>query len=345
MTSCGPARRLRLTLPEDAARLFDEAEPELSFDLAAVVGGIGANRASPALLVREPRDGPERLEQARLHETPKLVIAGTVARPKLAPVRSARRACGRDPRGDERALWHREEGAPRRCSGVPRAVRPQHDLPAADEPVRAARQLRSRDVACDPGADQEDDRGRDEESSSGATARRRASSSMWATAPRVRAGGRALRRGGAGEPRCGTRDLDPRPRGADRGRDGYEGQWSGTRRCPAASRAGASTGAARASSSGSTLGRGFARGSSARSPGTGQSSPACAGRQAGTLADRAERQPLPAPGCRAQSSVTVVRRPSGQRLTSPNPAWPVGRTLLGRFVRLETVKQLSLWCP
>jgi len=77
-----------LTLPEDAARLFDETEPELVFHLAAVVGGIGANRASPgrfwyANLVM----GLNVLEQARLHETPKLVISGTVCSyPKLAPV-------------------------------------------------------------------------------------------------------------------------------------------------------------------------------------------------------------------------------------------------------------------
>ena len=32
---------------EAAARLFDEARPELVFHLAAEVGGIGANRANP----------------------------------------------------------------------------------------------------------------------------------------------------------------------------------------------------------------------------------------------------------------------------------------------------------
>ena len=70
------------------ARLFDDAEPELVFHLAAEVGGIGANRANPgrywyANLVM----GAHVLEQARLHATPKLVIAGTVcAYPKLTPV-------------------------------------------------------------------------------------------------------------------------------------------------------------------------------------------------------------------------------------------------------------------
>ena len=77
-----------LTSMEDTARLFSDTEPELVFHLAAEVGGIGANRANPgrywyANLVM----GAHVLEQARLHSTPKLVIAGTIcAYPKLAPV-------------------------------------------------------------------------------------------------------------------------------------------------------------------------------------------------------------------------------------------------------------------
>jgi GDP-L-fucose synthase len=77
-----------LTLAEDAARLFEEARPELVFHLAAEVGGIGANRANPgrywyANLVM----GAHMLEQARLHGARKVVIAGTVcAYPKHTPV-------------------------------------------------------------------------------------------------------------------------------------------------------------------------------------------------------------------------------------------------------------------
>ena len=77
-----------LTSMGDTARLFEETAPELVFHLAAEVGGIGANRASPgrywyANLIM----GAHVLEQARLHETPKLVIAGTIcAYPKFAPV-------------------------------------------------------------------------------------------------------------------------------------------------------------------------------------------------------------------------------------------------------------------
>jgi GDP-L-fucose synthase len=77
-----------LTVATDVARLFDDAQAELVFHLAAEVGGIGANRANPGrywyanLLM-----GAHVLEVARVHETPKLVIVGTVCSyPKLAPV-------------------------------------------------------------------------------------------------------------------------------------------------------------------------------------------------------------------------------------------------------------------
>jgi GDP-L-fucose synthase len=77
-----------LTAADDTARMFEEAEPELVYHLAAEVGGIGANRANPgrywfANLVM----GVNVLEQARVRETPKLVIVGTVCSyPKFAPI-------------------------------------------------------------------------------------------------------------------------------------------------------------------------------------------------------------------------------------------------------------------
>ena len=77
-----------LTSLEDTERLFAEAKPELVFHLAAEVGGIGANRANPGrywyanLLL-----GAHVLEQSRLHDVRKLVVAGTVcAYPKHTPV-------------------------------------------------------------------------------------------------------------------------------------------------------------------------------------------------------------------------------------------------------------------
>jgi GDP-L-fucose synthase len=77
-----------LTSMDDVRRLFDDATPELVFHLAAEVGGIGANRANPGRYwYANLMMGAHVLEQARLHETPKLVVAGTVcAYPKLTPV-------------------------------------------------------------------------------------------------------------------------------------------------------------------------------------------------------------------------------------------------------------------
>ncbi len=77
-----------LTSMEETARLFDDAEPELVFHLAAEVGGIGANRANPGRYwYANLMMGAHVLEQARIHSTPKLVIAGTVcAYPKHTPV-------------------------------------------------------------------------------------------------------------------------------------------------------------------------------------------------------------------------------------------------------------------
>jgi GDP-L-fucose synthase len=77
-----------LTRMEDAARLFDDAEAELVFHLAAEVGGIGANRANPGRYwYANLMMGAHVLEQARLHETPKLVLVGTIcAYPKFAPL-------------------------------------------------------------------------------------------------------------------------------------------------------------------------------------------------------------------------------------------------------------------
>jgi len=84
-----PRRRdYDLTSADDTRRLFDDARPELVFHLAAEVGGIGANRANPGRYwYANLMMGAHLLEQARVHETPKIVIAGTIcAYPKFAPV-------------------------------------------------------------------------------------------------------------------------------------------------------------------------------------------------------------------------------------------------------------------
>jgi GDP-L-fucose synthase len=77
-----------LTHERDAARLFEDANPELVFHLAAEVGGIGANRANPGRYwYANLQMGVNMLEQSRLHGVQKLVIAGTVCGyPKFASV-------------------------------------------------------------------------------------------------------------------------------------------------------------------------------------------------------------------------------------------------------------------
>ncbi len=77
-----------LTREADAARLFREAAPELVIHVAALAGGIGANRAAPArfwhanLLM-----GAHVLEQSRLVGVGKLVLLGTICSyPKFTPV-------------------------------------------------------------------------------------------------------------------------------------------------------------------------------------------------------------------------------------------------------------------
>ena len=76
-----------LTHEDDAARLFRETEPEVVFHLAAVAGGIGANRAEPGrfwhanLLM-----GTHVLEQSRIAGVRKLVLLGTICSyPKFTP--------------------------------------------------------------------------------------------------------------------------------------------------------------------------------------------------------------------------------------------------------------------
>jgi len=77
-----------LTSPEDTARLFADAAPELVVHLAAEVGGIGANRANPGRYwYANLMMGAHVLEQCRSSGVRKLVVAGTVcAYPKFTPV-------------------------------------------------------------------------------------------------------------------------------------------------------------------------------------------------------------------------------------------------------------------
>jgi GDP-L-fucose synthase len=77
-----------LTSMAETARMFDDADAELVFHLAGEVGGIGANRRNAGRYwYANVVMGAHALEQARLHETPKLVVVGTVCSyPKYARV-------------------------------------------------------------------------------------------------------------------------------------------------------------------------------------------------------------------------------------------------------------------
>ena len=215
-----------LTSMDDAARVFDDADAELVFHAAAEVGGIGANRANPGRYwFANLAMGANVLEQARLHSTPKLVIVGTVcAYPKFASVPFS-----------EDDLW---DGYPEETNapyGVAKkavlvgaqAYREQYGLNAIF--LLPANLYGPRDnfhldeFARHRGAHPQDAR---VERRGRPLGRRLAHARIplrGRLRRRSRAGGGALRRCRPREPRRLARDLDPRPRGAHRGRDRIRG--------------------------------------------------------------------------------------------------------------------------
>ena len=77
-----------LTSEADVVRLFRDVRPHIVVHLAAVVGGIGANRESPGrFFYQNIMMGALTMEQARVAGVEKFVGVGTIcAYPKLAPV-------------------------------------------------------------------------------------------------------------------------------------------------------------------------------------------------------------------------------------------------------------------
>ncbi len=69
-------------------RLYETARPDIVIHLAAVVGGIGANRENPGTFFYDNAImGIQLIEQARRYRIPKFVTIGTIcAYPKFAPV-------------------------------------------------------------------------------------------------------------------------------------------------------------------------------------------------------------------------------------------------------------------
>lgn len=72
----------------DIVRMYDDMKPDIVIHLAAVVGGIGANREHPGeFFYKNLMMGVQLIEQGRLHNIEKFVAIGTVcAYPKFTPV-------------------------------------------------------------------------------------------------------------------------------------------------------------------------------------------------------------------------------------------------------------------
>jgi GDP-L-fucose synthase len=90
------SREYDLRREEGVRRLYDRARPELVVHLAAVVGGIGANRENPGRFFHDNLVmGAELMEQARRRGVEKFVALGTVCAYRSSPrSRFARTICG-----------------------------------------------------------------------------------------------------------------------------------------------------------------------------------------------------------------------------------------------------------
>ena len=138
-------------------RLLLDTEPAAVVHLAAVTGGIGANRARPGTFFYDNAImGIELLEACRQQGVEKVAVAGTVcAYPKYTPTPFR-----------EADLWNgypEETNAPyglakKMLLVQSQAYREQYGLnagaPARREPLRSRGQLRPVDEPCDPRDDQ-----------------------------------------------------------------------------------------------------------------------------------------------------------------------------------------------
>ena len=105
-----------LTSRSEIGRLLDDVKPAAVVHLAAVTGGIGANRSEPGRFFYDNAImGIELLEACRTHGVDKVVVAGTVcAYPKFTNVPFREDGpLGRLSRGDQRPLRAGQEDAAR----------------------------------------------------------------------------------------------------------------------------------------------------------------------------------------------------------------------------------------
>ncbi|MBF0594473.1 MAG: GDP-L-fucose synthase [Candidatus Omnitrophica bacterium] len=82
------SREFDLREKDGIVRMLDQAKPDIILHLAAVVGGIGANRENPGKFFYDNlMMGVQLMEQARLSGVKKFVAVGTIcAYPKFTPV-------------------------------------------------------------------------------------------------------------------------------------------------------------------------------------------------------------------------------------------------------------------
>ena len=81
-------REFDLTTMDGIEKMFAAFQPEVIFHLAAVVGGIGANKVNPgSFFYQNAIMGIQLIEAARIHRVEKTIVAGSICSyPKFTPV-------------------------------------------------------------------------------------------------------------------------------------------------------------------------------------------------------------------------------------------------------------------
>ena len=210
---------------------LDEARPDVVIHLAAVVGGIGANRENPGKFFYDNAAmGLELMEKARQAGVDKFVQIGTVCSyPKFTPVPF---------REDD--LWNgypEETNAPYGLAkkmllvqgqAYRAAVRLRRHPPHPGQPVRPGRQLRPGQLARHPGADQEGvdarDGGDDHIEVWGTGSATREFLYVEDAADGIVLAAERYDGARAGQPRRRPGDLDPRPGRRDHAADRLRGR-------------------------------------------------------------------------------------------------------------------------
>ena len=137
-----------LTRVADVERMYADFEPHVVHPPG---GGGRRHRRQPRVagpfFYENVMMGALTMEHARRSGVEKFVGIGTIcAYPEAgAGAVSRARSLERLPGRDQRAVRHRQEDAAGAGAGLPPAVRLQRHPPAAGQPLRAARQLRSED--------------------------------------------------------------------------------------------------------------------------------------------------------------------------------------------------------